>query len=250
MKDYRSMNADQMSAELREMAELAPTPDLQECYQRAAALLGGAQGAMPVAWRISTPTGYVSDIFDNEDEAKREADGYWRGAVEPLYPHPLAQTEGPVAQAAKLDLPDDAYGFVVVNKHAEPAYFTPRDKAKAEKAFLDYGSALIPVYRKRSPLPEGDRSPWHSVEDEQPKVGSRFACLWNDGSGSIMYWRHDHGYIDQDGDEITEIDWCKIDRWAYLPSDFSLWCETRAEDPMSLPSTMSRSPSSDQGDAA
>lgn len=45
MKDYHSMSADQMSAELREMAELAPTPDLQECYQRAAALLGGAQGA-------------------------------------------------------------------------------------------------------------------------------------------------------------------------------------------------------------
>lgn len=45
MKDYHSMNAHQMSAELREMAELAPTPDLQECYQRAAALLGGAQGA-------------------------------------------------------------------------------------------------------------------------------------------------------------------------------------------------------------
>jgi hypothetical protein len=46
MKDYHSMSADQMSAELREMAELAPTPDLQECYQRAAALLTVAQGAM------------------------------------------------------------------------------------------------------------------------------------------------------------------------------------------------------------
>jgi len=39
MKDYRAMDAQQMSAQLLEMAELAPTPDLQECYQRAAALL-------------------------------------------------------------------------------------------------------------------------------------------------------------------------------------------------------------------
>lgn len=39
MKDYRAMDAQQMSAELVEMAGTAATPDLQECYQRAAALL-------------------------------------------------------------------------------------------------------------------------------------------------------------------------------------------------------------------
>lgn len=51
-------------------------------------------------------------------------------------------------ETERLALPEDAYGFVVLNKRAEPTYFTPRDRAQAEKAFMDYGSALIPVYRR------------------------------------------------------------------------------------------------------
>lgn len=45
MRDYQAMDAKQMSAELRMMAGIAATPELQECYERAAVLLDPAQGA-------------------------------------------------------------------------------------------------------------------------------------------------------------------------------------------------------------
>lgn len=90
-----------------------------------------------------------------------------------------------------------------------------------------------PLYEHPPQVTEGQ---WRRV-DALPDVGRKFICLWNDGSGAVMYWRHDHGYIDQEGDEFNEIDWLKIDRWAYLPQDLEFWCETRAEDPMALSST-------------
>ena len=82
MKDYRSMNANQMSAELREMAELAPTPDLQECYQHAAALLGVAQGARKTVDAYSYCKGLEMAAVICEKAAKP-----WNGdEVEPAAP--------------------------------------------------------------------------------------------------------------------------------------------------------------------
>ena len=82
MKDYHSMNADQMSAELREMAELAPTPDLQECYQRAAALLGVAQGAQDhEALQAAWAEGYEFGL-NSRDKTP--------GDIEPLLKDPVA----------------------------------------------------------------------------------------------------------------------------------------------------------------
>jgi len=77
--------------------------------------------------------------------------------------------------------------------------------------------------------------PWSSIEQKEPEVGKKFICLWNDGSGCVMYWRHDCGFIDHDGDECAEIDWDKISFWAYLPDGFKFWCEVTSEDPMTLP---------------
>jgi hypothetical protein len=73
-----------------------------------------------------------------------------------------------------------------------------------------------------------------------PDVGRKFICLYDDGSGAVMCWRHNDGYIDQDGDDCN-LERGKYDRWAYLPDELEFYCETRAEDPMCLtiPSTHS-----------
>ncbi|MBO4228036.1 hypothetical protein [Bradyrhizobium neotropicale] len=76
------------------------------------------------------------------------------------------------------------------------------------------------------------REVWHTM-DKLPEVGRKFICLYNDGSGAVMFWRHDDGYIDQEGDDCR-LEPSKYDRWAYLPDELEFWCETRAEDPMTL----------------
>jgi len=73
---------------------------------------------------------------------------------------------------------------------------------------------------------------WHKL-DTLPDVGRKFIALFNDGSGAVMFWRHDGGYIDSDGDDcLFEVD--QYDRWAYLPDELEFHCEVRSEDPMSL----------------
>lgn len=97
----------------------------------------------------------------------------------------------------------------------------------------------------KSAAPGGGRhaqSPWQPVK-VTPDIGRKFICLWNDWSGSVMYWRHDHGYIDQDGDELSRVDWSKIECWSYLPDGFEFWCE-HGDEGMVL-TTVSAHPSTD-----
>jgi hypothetical protein len=74
---------------------------------------------------------------------------------------------------------------------------------------------------------------WKPLHEDPPPVGCKFIVLFNDGSGSAMFWRHDGGYIDSDGDEYTELS-DSYDLWTELPQDKEFWCEIRSEDPMSL----------------
>lgn len=69
--------------------------------------------------------------------------------------------------------------------------------------------------------------------DRLPDIGRKFICLFNDGSGAAMFWRHDGGYIDCEGDEYSSLS-NSYDRWAYLPDELEFWCETRSEDSMTL----------------
>lgn len=68
---------------------------------------------------------------------------------------------------------------------------------------------------------------------EEPDVGRKFICLYNDGSGAVMLFRHDGGMIDSDGDEWP-FSLKDFDRWAYLPDELEFACENYAEDPITL----------------
>ena len=80
----------------------------------------------------------------------------------------------------------------------------------------------------QTPLSDG----WFTM-DVVPGVCRKFIALYKDGSGAAMFWRHDDGLIDHDGDDAS---WPLkgYDRWAYLPDDLEFWCETWPEDPMVL----------------
>ena len=74
---------------------------------------------------------------------------------------------------------------------------------------------------------------WQTM-DTAPEVGSKFIALYNDGSGAVMFYRHDDGYIDHEGADRTSVDFSKFGKWAYLPAGFELWCEMGVE-PIELP---------------
>jgi len=51
-----------------------------------------------------------------------------------------------------------------------------------------------------------------------------------------LAYQHDDGLVDHDGDDI---DWYDNPgaMWAYLPHGFDMWCENRAEDPVTFPAS-------------
>ena len=67
---------------------------------------------------------------------------------------------------------------------------------------------------------------WKKFADETPKRGSRFIALYEDGSGSCMYFLSDTGeLIDQDGDLdglLESLGGEFENYWAYLPDDYAL----------------------------
>lgn len=72
---------------------------------------------------------------------------------------------------------------------------------------------------------------WFSA-NLMPESGRKIAAIYSDGSGVVMLWRHDDGFIDADGDDASEEWWDEqIGLWSYLPDDLEFWCEIRAEDP-------------------
>lgn len=78
--------------------------------------------------------------------------------------------------------------------------------------------------------------PWHWCDTVRPDEGRRVIILYEDGSGAFMgYWTGET-LIDQDGEDYG---WREEPgaMWAYLPKGYSLWCETRAEDPFTFPDT-------------
>lgn len=71
---------------------------------------------------------------------------------------------------------------------------------------------------------------WHTL-NEKPDSGRRIVALYNDGSGAVLYLVHDHGLLDQNGDDYSALDPNNVDRWAYLPDDVTLHFEQHVEHP-------------------
>lgn len=64
---------------------------------------------------------------------------------------------------------------------------------------------------------------------EKPDSGSRIVALFDDCSGATMFFVHDHGMIENDGEEHETLP-KQFNLWAYLPSDYRLWIEDRWEE--------------------
>lgn len=73
---------------------------------------------------------------------------------------------------------------------------------------------------------EALKQQWFGPGDK-PEVGRRIIAPHEDGSGARLLFVHDHGMIDEDGDD-RDAD--SIGVWAYLPDGFQLWCEQRGGD--------------------
>jgi hypothetical protein len=80
---------------------------------------------------------------------------------------------------------------------------------------------------------------WKSLFDDPPPSGCKFIALYNDGSGSGLFFRHDDGFIDEDGDDRIELSE-GYGLWTELPLGFKFWCEGRSEEPMELLSPQDR----------
>jgi len=74
---------------------------------------------------------------------------------------------------------------------------------------------------------------WKSLHDDQPPVGCKFIALYSDGSGATMFFRHDGGFIDCEGDDYGAMS-DSYDLWTELPQDKEFYCEIRSPDPMTL----------------
>lgn len=75
---------------------------------------------------------------------------------------------------------------------------------------------------------------WHSA-GIMPEVGRKVVALYCDGSGAMLLFRCDNGFIDESGDDFDADNWYDLAYiWTYLPDDFELWCEQRLQDPMTL----------------
>lgn len=53
----------------------------------------------------------------------------------------------------------------------------------------------------------------------------RFVALYNDGSGSMCFYKHEDGTITDDEDENYEMDHSHFSHFAYLPDSYKLWGE-------------------------
>lgn len=72
-----------------------------------------------------------------------------------------------------------------------------------------------------------------------PAPMRRIIMLYDDGSGARMFFHTADGQL-FDGEDGCEYEWLTRDdfcRWTYLPSDYRMWVEDLAEDPMTFPDT-------------
>lgn len=70
---------------------------------------------------------------------------------------------------------------------------------------------------------------WHPMT-EKPKSGSRVIAVFGDRSGATMFWVHDDGVMDNDGQEGSSISAEAYEIWAYLPDDYRIWIEDNLDD--------------------
>jgi hypothetical protein len=75
---------------------------------------------------------------------------------------------------------------------------------------------------------------WKSLADKPPPTGTKFVALYDDGSGARLFFRHDAGFIDSDGEELSTLSGT-YDLWTELPAGFEFWCEMREADPVQFP---------------
>lgn len=71
---------------------------------------------------------------------------------------------------------------------------------------------------------------WRKIT-EKPESGKRVVALYNDGSGAVLFFVHDDGVMDSDGDEYAGLSPDSFDLWAYLPDGFELHFEGHVEHP-------------------
>ena len=72
---------------------------------------------------------------------------------------------------------------------------------------------------------------WHPITTK-PESGKRVVAPYNDGSGAALFLVHDHGVMDQNGDEYSSIGPDNFEKWAYLPDGFELHFEGVEEHPL------------------
>lgn len=65
---------------------------------------------------------------------------------------------------------------------------------------------------------------WNTFET-LPEVGRKFIALFDDGSGSEMFFRTEDDAINESGHEYG-LDFHNFSHWSYLPDGFKFWCES------------------------
>ena len=66
---------------------------------------------------------------------------------------------------------------------------------------------------------------WHPTT-EKPEIGKRIVAIFSDGDGATMFLVHDHGLMDESGEDIgIETLGKDFSHWSYLPDGFRLCAE-------------------------
>ena len=116
------------------------------------------------------------------------------------------------------------------------------NEAEAKATLLEQtrqnGAEMIRAAHARAEAAEAKDVTWrlaYLVGVDEPAPGRKIVAINDDGSAAMMFWVHDEGLIEAEGDECT-FDWFKGNFvwWAYIPDSVTFWCETRADDPMTL----------------
>jgi hypothetical protein len=104
------------------------------------------------------------------------------------------------------------------------------NKARLSVPLGEVRAVLAEITRLRAEVAQV----WHPVT-ELPEEGRKVVAIYSDGSGAPLLWKHDYGFLDQEGDEVSH-DWFygNVSVWSYLPDSVEFWCENLAEDPITL----------------
>lgn len=103
---------------------------------------------------------------------------------------------------------------------------------------IQNGAEMIRGLTARIEAAEAKGATWrlaYLVGMDEPQPGRKIVALNDDGSGAMMFWVHDDGLIEAEGDDCTMV-WFQSNFiwWSYIPDTVEFWCETRTDDPMTL----------------